>query len=761
MKYLLALPLLFAFLFSNAQHIDNRIEGQFNDHHTVTYLIKVKSQYDLSQAFQLKGKAAKAQFVYQTLKQHNAQSQNNIKTILDDNLINYTPYLVSNTIKVESDFEVFKKIKYLPEVEAIIWDAPIPMQTFWEERDNNQLRNPEPEWGIQMIKADQVWEMGYTGEGVVVSGQDTGYDWLVEPLQRKYRGFVSDSMGVHDYNWFDAISGPSPLHGDTINPCGFSVKEPCDDHNHGTHTMGTIVGSDTSNAIGVAPGASWIACRNMDRGYGSPSTYLACFEWFLAPRDTNGENPDPSMSPHVINNSWACPEMEGCNPDNWIFLEEAVNNLRAAGTVVVVSAGNDGSQCGSIANPAAIFEGSFSVGATTNMDTIAGFSSRGMVSVDSSFRQKPNVAAPGRGIRSVIRGGDFRNFSGTSMAGPHVAGLVALIIDANPDLEGEVEAIETIIEMSAIPLETQQECDGTTGEDIPNATYGYGRVDAVRAVELALNYGFEFAPFGAKWTFQTGGFIPDVCPLNNIIEVIGDTIIQGKSCRIVQKAVSTCDLLPHINYVYNQGLKVYLFDIDKEAFHLIYDFGASEGESYQVLLPDFVLEDSYHEVKVLETATINIDGTDYPAQFVEVSFHHDQGEDIVGLDTIVQPFGSLSSLFMQEAFLCDDCRDFDLRCYSDNNISVQFVSSEEECLLSSVDYTFLDNISISPNPVQDILTIRGLKKQTNYSLYSSQGVFIQKGTLRANQELSVEFLPDGLYIISFDNMARNFKFVKY
>src|SRR5690606_6949367 len=187
----------------------------------------------------------------------------------------------------------------------------------------------------------------------------------------------------------------NPFNADSINPCGLDSKVPCDDNGHGTHTMGTMIGLDGPNQIGVAPEATWCACRNMERGWGTPFTYLECFEWFLAPTDLNNQNPDPTKAPHVINNSWSCPQAEGCDSSNWMLLDMAVMNLRLAGTVVVVSAGNSGSGCGSVSTPAAMFEGSFSVGATRENDTIAGFSSRGPVFVDGSLRLKPNVAAPG------------------------------------------------------------------------------------------------------------------------------------------------------------------------------------------------------------------------------------------------------------------------------------------------------------------------------------------------------------------------------
>merc|ERR1712127_902407 len=100
-----------------------------------------------------------------------------------------------------------------------------------------------------------------------------------------------------------------------------------------------MVGEDNDNQIGVAPGAKWIACRNMERGNGTPATYIECFEWFMAPTDLNNENPDVSKAPHVIANSWSCPTSEGCDSTNWHVMEAVVQNLKASGVVVVVSAG--------------------------------------------------------------------------------------------------------------------------------------------------------------------------------------------------------------------------------------------------------------------------------------------------------------------------------------------------------------------------------------------------------------------------------------
>ncbi len=238
-----------------------------------------------------------------------------------------------------------------------------------------------------------------------------------------------------------------------------------------------------SNEIGMAPEAKWMGCRDMASGVGQLSTYLECFEWFLAPTDLDDKNADPDKAPHVINNSWGCPTDEGCNTSNFATLETSVNNLRDAGVVVVVSAGNDGSKgCSSINTPAAIFAKSFTVGATNSSDAIASFSSRGPVTVDNSNKMKPEISAPGVGVRSCVPGGGYQSMDGTSMAGPHVAGLVALIISANPGLAGNVDKIEEIIKNSAVKLSSSS-C-GSSG--VPNNVFGHGRIDALAAIEEAV-----------------------------------------------------------------------------------------------------------------------------------------------------------------------------------------------------------------------------------------------------------------------------------
>jgi subtilisin family serine protease len=263
-----------------------------------------------------------------------------------------------------------------------------------------------------------------------------------------------------------------------------------------------MVGDDgIANFVGMAPQAKWMACRNMSQGVGAIPTYLECMQWFIAPTDSNNLNPDTTKAPHVINNSWGC--VEGCPPDP-NPLRDSLKASRAAGIVYVASAGNDGiggpgpaAGCNTIHHPLARYGEAFTVGATTHTtDLIAEFSSRGPAAADpenpgSPLYLKPNITAPGVTIRSAQRASDnaYANLDGTSMAGPHVAGLVALVISANPSLAGNVDLIEEIIEQSAVKKNTDEGCGGDTNPQVPNNTYGWGRIDALAAVNLAISAG--------------------------------------------------------------------------------------------------------------------------------------------------------------------------------------------------------------------------------------------------------------------------------
>lgn len=388
----------------------------------------------------------------------------------------------------------------LPAVVRIHADRPFRADLPRTERlQPKAVKAIEP--NVARVRAPEAWALGARGQGVVVGAQDTGYQWDHPAVRDAYRGW-NGSVANHAYQWHDAIR--ADLDGGSVPSCMPNATSPCDDNGHGTHTLGTVLGDDGgANQIGVAPDARWIGCRNMDAGTGRPSTYIECFQFFLAPTDANGSNPRPDLAPDIITNSWGCPvgpppAGEDCALASF---DATLSALRTAGILVVVAAGNGSPNCGSIATPPAISADVFTVGSTTNSDALSSFSLVGPVNVDGSGRLKPDLVAPGSGVRSATPGSSYGVKSGTSMATPNVAGVAALVISANPALRGDVPALEAILRETARPLNPPGlNCAPYLATDHPNPIYGWGRVDALASVQRALaevpmfRNGFEPAP---------------------------------------------------------------------------------------------------------------------------------------------------------------------------------------------------------------------------------------------------------------------------
>lgn len=406
------------------------------------------------------------------------RSQTPLRAWLDQRGVRYQSFWVANFIALDVDQNLLSALAQRKDIAAIELNSRLALQKPVAENPGATKATTAIEPGVNQIHAPALWAMGFRGQGVIVAGQDTGYQWDHLALKRQYAGWNGSTVD-HNYNWHDGIHSSS-------GPCPGNSPAPCDDNSHGTHTMGTMVGDDgDSNQIGVAPSARWIACRNMNQGDGTPTTYSECFQWFMAPTDLAGNNPDPTRAPHVINNSWGCPTSEGCTAPN--VMQTVVENVRNAGILVVVSAGNSGSSCSSISDPAAIYAASLTVG-NLNGTVMAGSSSRGPVLVDGSQRLKPEVSAPGTSVRSATPGNAYGYKSGTSMAGPHVAGLAALLMSVDPTLKRDPARIEALLRDTAVAdITTVQTCGGTTSPvTIPNNTFGYGRIDALTAARDGL-----------------------------------------------------------------------------------------------------------------------------------------------------------------------------------------------------------------------------------------------------------------------------------
>ncbi len=451
------------------------------------FLVVLHDQADVSGAARLPGKVERGRYVRDALWQKAQSGQRSLLDWLDQRGIAYHSYYIVSLVAVTGDRDLAMALAARPDVARIEGNPQIrnalPKPTVdagaaAQPRGATPGPGPDEQLGVEAniayTRAPEVWAEGYTGQGIVIGGQDTGYQWDHPALKSHYRGWDGSSAS-HDYNWHDSIHSGG-------GSCGPDSPQPCDDYGHGTHTMGTAVGDDgLGNQIGMAPGAQWIGCRNMNAGVGQPSTYLECFEFFIAPYPVGGSpaEGDPDRAPDVTNNSWSCPASEGCAPET---LQEALANQQAAGILTVVSATNYGSGCSTIAEPPASDTAAYTVGAlNTGSDTIAGFSSRGPVTVDGSNRRKPDISAPGTNIRSSVRGGSYEQsgWSGTSMAAPHVTGAVALLWSARPALRHQIGATERALSDAAIHIPAT-DC-GSDGW--PNNTYGYGRLDVKQALD--------------------------------------------------------------------------------------------------------------------------------------------------------------------------------------------------------------------------------------------------------------------------------------
>jgi subtilisin family serine protease len=220
----------------------------------------------------------------------------------------------------------------------------------------------------------------------------------------------------------------------------------------------------------VAPRAKWIAAKGCETNFCSDFALLSSAEWILAPTRLDGSNPRPNARPHVVNNSWA-----GGGGDPWYM--DSVDAWVASGIFPAFAIGNSGPGCGSSQSPGDYAQ-SYGAGAYDIVNNIAVFSSRGPS--DFGGMIKPNISAPGVNVRSSVPVNAYASFSGTSMASPHVAGTVALMWSAAPDISRDIEATRRILDSTAV--DTLGVCGGDASN---NNSYGEGRLDAFAAVDAA------------------------------------------------------------------------------------------------------------------------------------------------------------------------------------------------------------------------------------------------------------------------------------
>lgn len=337
-------------------------------------------------------------------------------------------------------------VKLVVENAALVYDEPVEIA-------------PAPSLStavsthLQMLNVPALWQQGLTGRGRLICSFDTGVDVGHPALAGKWKGHSSTLAS----SWFSKVE-PDSLPNDNVG--------------HGTHTMGIMVGSEGADTIGVAFDAQWISAGVIDQGRPLSSTItdiLSAFQWVLNP-DGNFNTTDDV--PDVILNSWGVPRglFAPCDATFWTVID----NVEAAGIVTIFAAGNEGPGAKTMRSPAdraSSSINSFAVGGVDNAKVIGSFSSRGPSSCDTS-QHKPEVVAPAVLVRSSIRGGGYGYMTGTSMAAPFIAGMVALLREFNPD--ATVAQIKNAILLSCDDL-------GPFGDD--NA-YGHGLPDASKVLDF-------------------------------------------------------------------------------------------------------------------------------------------------------------------------------------------------------------------------------------------------------------------------------------
>jgi subtilisin family serine protease len=465
--------------------VDLRLLKKFDTQSsTASYLILLNSE-----AFSTEDVPAleRPTYVFNRLSAEAERTQAPIIEYLKKANVPYQSYIVANLIVATSNISVLADVAGMDNINIIEHnnefrvplEEPEEIETVEEETQKRQT--PVIEWNVDWVRAPSVWnEMKdpngnvVTGLGFVVANADTGVQWEHPALREAYRGTSEAGQPNHNYNWWDSVKSGG-------GRCGANTKAPCDDNGHGTHTTGTAVGyaAGANNYIGVAPGAKWIACRNMNAGIGTPQTYIECLDFFIAPYDLNGANRRPDLAPHAIGNSYGCPSSEGCSKTS---LSQAVANVIKAGIFMSVSAGNSGPSCYSITDPPATELDVCTVGATAQRSsTIASYSSRGPIEENVIG---PSLVAPGSGVRSAYPTNTYASLSGTSMASPAITGAIPLIWQALPGYSREVTKTIELLKDSATPRNPSpnQVCDGPTSG--PNNVYGNGELNVYYAIEM-------------------------------------------------------------------------------------------------------------------------------------------------------------------------------------------------------------------------------------------------------------------------------------
>ncbi len=416
----------------------------------VTAVIKLEgaSLYDVRQ-----------ESMVEELKRHSSDSQKEVLQFLERNgatVLN--TFWLTNAILAELPVSILDELPSHANVERVFQNFSIELPEPLKDEASTEAFSADHTWGLERLGAPDVWNtLNVTGSGIRVAVLDTGVDishpdligkmWTDDPDDPTYPG------GWIEFDLAGNIVAGSVPH-DTVG--------------HGTHCSGTVLGADASGvAIGVAPDATLMHALTMPYGGGSFAIVIAALQWAMKPVDQYGE--PAGTAAHVVSLSGG----------HYAFVNEflePIQNMRAAGVVPIFSIGNEG--VNTSGSPGNVYD-AFGIGATDIDDEIAWWSSGEEIYWPASHPDpyiKPDFGAPGVSVYSSVPWG-YTYFSGTSMASPHVAGTVALMLNANPGLT--VDEIHEILKDTAVWYDYYQ-------TEQPCTRYGWGRIDASNAVSLAM-----------------------------------------------------------------------------------------------------------------------------------------------------------------------------------------------------------------------------------------------------------------------------------
>ncbi|MFN8443253.1 MAG: S8 family serine peptidase [Caldilineaceae bacterium] len=407
----------------------------------IPVIVVLRQQADLS-SLNERSRASRLQQVVQRLQAQAEHTQSRLRSLLrmrqsEGQVTAFQPLWIINGVALTASASLIRELATLPEVAEIRLDGTV-------QAPPRPASTAATEPNITLINAPALWNLGIDGTGVVVASVDTGVDLTHPDLQSRWRGGSN--------SWFD----PYHQHATPTDLAGNSSG-------HGTWTVGVMMGGDAGgSAIGVAPGAQWIAAKIFDdQGKGNFANIHAAYQWLL---DPDG-NPNSEDAPQVVNNSWDL-LIVGCNLEFATDLQV----LRAAGILPVFAAGNDGPSPNSSVSPGNN-PGAFAVGAIKTNGQIYSLSSRGPTNCGGTSRVFPDLVAPGVDIRTSAPSGFYTLESGTSLAAPHVSGALALLLSAFPDLSPSRQ--EAALRNGAIDL----------GDIGPDNKFGQGQLNVFNSYQ--------------------------------------------------------------------------------------------------------------------------------------------------------------------------------------------------------------------------------------------------------------------------------------